>query len=83
MSWTNGLINGPINDQKKNKKNKKLFFPLNFVLSNFERTKFERTINLGLHSKEQIFSFETNFERTLFDQTTYPGTEIVDSVEEK
>ena len=30
----------------------------------FERTSFERMFNLGLYSKEQIFSFETNFERT-------------------
>ena len=45
---------------------------MNFVLSNFERIKFKRTINLGLYLKEQIFSFETNLERTLFDQTTYP-----------
>jgi hypothetical protein len=49
-------------DQKK-KKNL-LFFPLNFVLSKFERTEFERTNNLGLYSKKQIFSFKTNFERT-------------------
>ncbi len=55
--------------QQKKKKKK---IPSNFVLSKFERTEFERTINLGLYSKEQNFSFETNFERTLFDQTTYP-----------
>jgi hypothetical protein len=28
------------------------------------RTEFERMINIGLYSKEQIFSFEMNFERT-------------------
>jgi hypothetical protein len=42
--------------KKKKKKKKKLtFFSFQFC---------SRTINLGLYSKEQIFSFKTNFERT-------------------
>jgi hypothetical protein len=40
------------------------FFPSNFVLSKFERTSFERTFKVGLHSKEHYFSTETQFERT-------------------
>ncbi len=40
------------------------FFPSNYVLSNFERTNFERKLHLGMNSKEHNFSFETNFERT-------------------
>ncbi len=61
VQWSNGPMVRWSNFRTKKKKKKKnlLFFSLNFVLS-----KFERTINLGLYSKERIFSFETNFERT-------------------
>ncbi len=62
--WSDGPIFGKKKKKKKKKKKLNFFFPSNFVLSKFERTEFERTINLGLYSKERIFSFETNFERT-------------------
>jgi hypothetical protein len=40
----------------------------------FKRTEFERTYKTCLYWNEWFFSFETNFERTLFDQTTYPDS---------
>jgi hypothetical protein len=62
VRWSDG--------KTKNKKQKKIFFfPSNFFLSIYETTEFERTNNLRLYLKEQ----QTNFERTLFDQTTYPA----------
>jgi hypothetical protein len=50
--------------KRKKKKKNLLFFPSNFVFSNFEITKFEKTYKTCLYSNERIFSFETNFKRT-------------------
>ncbi len=69
-------MDGPNNKKKKIKKKKTYFFFLQILKerNSKERTKHAYIQTNGFFwpksdSKERL----TNFERTLFDQTTYPG----------